>query len=64
MCIVEFQGQLTWFNSSNLLCWFKVSLLLSLVSSELSSRVVRQVYGVGSLVHGYCGISKLSNLVP
>jgi hypothetical protein len=38
--------------------------LLPLVSSKLSSRVIGQVYGVGSLDHGYCGISKLTNMVP
>jgi hypothetical protein len=37
--------------------------LLPLVSSQLYSRVIGQVYGVGLLDHGYCGISKLSNCV-
>jgi hypothetical protein len=38
-------------------------MLLPVVSSQRYSQVVGQVYGVGSLVHGYCGISKLSNVI-
>jgi hypothetical protein len=39
-------------------------MLPPVVSSERYSEVVGQVYGVGSLVHGYCGISKITNMVP
>jgi hypothetical protein len=39
-------------------------MLLSLVSSQRYSRVIGQVYGVGSLVHVHCRVSKITNMIP
>jgi hypothetical protein len=38
-------------------------MLLPLVSNQLYSRVIGQVYGDGSLVHVYCRVSRLTKMV-